>query len=397
MLAVDSKAQFDDSVTEYEFRTFSPFSTTSFNQSDEVRIGINQQDGLTLPSESYLHLRVSVTKTNGTEDDSLMISNNGMAFLFEEMRYELGGVVIDRTKNVGISSTLHNIVSLTPGEQERLENAGWYGYTNQKVGKKDISVCIPLKMMMGFFEDYNRVIVNQKQELIILLAPSFKNAIQKANATDTDTDFVVKIEKIYWRVPNIKVSDVDRLPLLQILEQDLILEMPFRSWELHEYPNLPKTDRHSWTIKTSSQLEKPRFVILAFQTNRKNVLGKCASLFDHCNVSDVKLYLNSQYYPYDNLKGDRALMYEMYARFQSSYYGKVQSNPILKRETFDSNPIFVIDCSKQSNSLKSGPVDVRIEFEATKDIPDKTSAYCLIIHDSLVEYRPLTGTVNRVI
>lgn len=33
-----------------------------------------------------------------------MIHQNGIAFLFDEIRYELGGYLMDRNRNVGITS-----------------------------------------------------------------------------------------------------------------------------------------------------------------------------------------------------------------------------------------------------------------------------------------------------
>jgi len=57
-------------------------------------------------------------------------------------------------------------------------------------------------------------------------------------------------------------------------------------------------------VKTSPALEKPRFVILGFQTNRQNKKNQKASQFDHAKFRDVKLYFNSQCYPYANLNLD---------------------------------------------------------------------------------------------
>lgn len=59
-------------------------------------------------------------------------------------------------------------------------------------------------------------------------------------------------------------------------------------------------------------------------------------------------------------------------------------------------PLFVIDCSKQDDTIKSGPIDVRIEFETDENIPNKTSTYCLISHDCHIVYTPLTGSVRRL-
>ena len=127
--------------------------------------------------------------------------------------------------------------------------------------------------------------------------------------------------------------------------------MAFRTWKLYEYPILPATSRHVWPIKTSNQLEKPRFILLAFQTNRKNQNNKNASRFDNCNIRNVKLFLNSQYYPYSDLnlnipEGQYSMLYSMFAKFQSSYYHK-DPKPMLDKQSFiDNVSIIIIDCSK---------------------------------------------------
>ncbi|WP_221935982.1 hypothetical protein, partial [Klebsiella pneumoniae] len=124
--------------------------------------------------------------------------------------------------------------------------------------------------------------------------------------------------------------------------------------------------------------------------------------FNHCNITNVKLFLNSQFFPYDNLnilftKNRYGVLYDMYARFQSSYYGRTNA-PLLSPEMFKTHaPIVVIDCSKQNESIKSSTVDIRIEFEAEGNIPAQTTAYCLILHDTIVTYTPLTGVVKRML
>ena len=93
-----------------------------------------------------------------------------------------------------------------------------------------------------------------------------------------------------------------------------------------------------------------------------------AGHFDHCNISNVKLFLNSQYYPYGNMNLDvnrnqYAILYDMYANFQNAYYGK-DAEPMLKKLEFLTYvPLIVIDCSKQNESLKNAPVDVRLKQE----------------------------------
>lgn len=42
-------------------------------------------------------------------------------------------------------------------------------------------------------------------------------------------------------------------------------------------------------------------------------------------------------------------------------------------------------------------MDVRIEFENKENVPPKTTAFCLIVHDRVIEYSPLTNVVRKII
>ncbi|CAG9817166.1 unnamed protein product [Phaedon cochleariae] len=147
-------------------------------------------------------------------------------------------------------------------------------------------------------------------------------------------------------------------------------------------------------------MEKPRFVIVGFQTNRKNYIQKNVSQFDHCKLTNMKLHLNSEVYPYDNLnlnfnKYQFSVICGMYARFQESYYYENSGEPCLTLSKFhDIAPLIVIDCSRQNESLKTGSMDIRLEFETNQNIPANTSAYCKILHDRSVRYNPLTNVMK---
>jgi hypothetical protein len=405
ILSVDSGPLFDDSVTRFEYHTHAPYASTRYGNNDEIRIPIQQQDVYTLPSESFLYIEGKLAKTSDAAAGELNVKlvNNAMAFLFEEIRYELAGVEVDRTKNVGITTTIKHMLSVNERDVTALSNAGWVAPDNNtlSVVNEDFNFCLPLKMLLGFAEDYTRIVMNVKQELILLRTSTDVNAV--VTTENTAANGTVELTKVCWKMPYVHVVNAYRLPLLRLMEKDRPLTMPFRSWELHEYPVLPVTNRQSWTVKTTSQLEKPRYVVLAFQTARKNDPTKHADEFDHCNVTNVRLFLNDKYYPYDNLNLDMdknrfALLYDMYVRFQNSYYHqRTVVDPLLSPVQFKTKaPLYVIDCSRQDESLKSSAVDVRLEFESGNNFPAHTTAFCLILHDSLVEYTPLTNTVRQI-
>ncbi|XP_026827657.1 uncharacterized protein LOC113562422 [Ooceraea biroi] len=304
------------------------------------------------------------------------LGNNCLAFMFDEIRYELDGVEIDRNKNVGITSTLKNYAMLSPDRALILTNAGW-DIAYQRVVEGDFNFCVPLNMLLGFCEDYKHVV-------------------------DAATQPRIDIFKIQWRMPHVLLDEVTKLSMLRTLESGRYLSMGFRSWDLYEYPLLQSTTKHSWAVKTAPQLEKPRYVIFALQTGRKNVPNEDITVFNDCKLINVKLYLNSECYPYDDMnldfdRGRSAILYEMYSRFRNAYYGCDCDETFLTTINFlIRGPFVVIDCSRQNESVKSATVDVRLEFNCKENVLDNTTAYCLIIHDRVVEYSPLTNVVRKI-
>lgn len=400
LLNVGENVYMDNSIVSLEYHTYQPYASNSLNHNDEIRIPIQTQNLITLPCQSFLIIEGKLLNNDKASKD-LHFVNNGVLFCFDEIRYSLGGTVIDRVRNPGITCTLKGYASFTPSDCSRLQNAGWSHLEHPKiVGENgDFNVCIPLDKILGFGEDFRKVILNTSQELILIRSNSDLNASITNVATEVPK---IIINKIIWKMPHLSLSDSEKLKMYDYLGNSEELNIPFRSWELHEYPLLQKTKQHTWTVKTSGQLEKPRYILFSFQEARKDTKGRDMSYFDPCALTNCKLYLNSEVYPYDNLNLDFdnkkcAILYEMYARFQESYYYKPKGEPCFTPlNYFQIAPIVVIDCSRQNENLKNGAVDIRLEFETSKNIPDNTSAYCLILHDKLVKYNPLTNTVRII-
>jgi len=57
----------------------------------------------------------------------------------------------------------------------------------------------------------------------------------------------------------------------------------------------------------------------------------------------------------------------------------------------------VVDLSYQNESLKTGPIYVRIPVELRTQRHKNAKAYCILIHGRLVEYNPLYGLEHVVV
>jgi len=395
ILNIKGEPIFDDRIIKMETHTYNPYANTTFGHSDEIRIPIQQQDLYTLPCESFLYIEGRLTSKNA---NTSVLGMNCVGYMFDEIRYELNGVEVERSRNAGMTSMMKIYVSLSEINIRNLLYAGFSYGDRIEIFDGYFNFCVPLNVLLGFCEDYKRVIVNARQELILIRARNDNNRL----VADPATEPKLELFKVQWRMPHDMLNEVNKLSMLRTLQSGRYLSMSFRSWDLYEYPLLPSTTKHSWAVKTATQLEKPRYVIFALQTNRKNIMRADKRYLDTNKITNVKLYLNSEFYPYDDLnldfgKGKYALLYDMYTRFRPSYYRHDKyMEPLFDITTFRSYAIAVIDCSRQNESIKSATVDVRLEFELKENAPANTTAYCLIIHDRVVEYSPLTNVVRKI-
>ncbi|XP_015376844.1 PREDICTED: uncharacterized protein LOC107171129 [Diuraphis noxia] len=178
---------------------------------------------------------------------------------------------------------------------------------------KKFAGCIPLKQLFGFCEDYKKILLNCNQQIILNFklnrSSTDSDALYVSETTANDNieklkKVVIELCKIFWKMPVIRVSDKEKIKLLKVLDSRKQLSCAFRNWDLCEYPVLPQNTSHSWTVKSSSLLEKPRFALIGFQTDRTNNLFNPSGRFDHCYLKNLKIHLNSEVYPYEDFRSD---------------------------------------------------------------------------------------------
>ncbi|KAL6258275.1 hypothetical protein P5V15_010216 [Pogonomyrmex californicus] len=109
-----------------------PFVNITFGYSDEIRL--QQQDLYTLP---FLYVKGKLTKNRVVDGSDVVLGNIFVAYMFDEIRYELDGVEIDRNRNMGITSTLKHYVTTSSDRSVILRNAGWDTRTMRMDIKRD--------------------------------------------------------------------------------------------------------------------------------------------------------------------------------------------------------------------------------------------------------------------
>lgn len=405
ILSIGTLAVHDDTIIRKEFYPYAPYTTT-FNESDEIRIAIQSQDSYLLPCESYIWMQIAATTEGETvaNDPEIKFVHNFASFLFSDARYELNGIEIDRVRDVGRSSTMKLAIA------SRTSNLnGYYSVCKSMENTsprnnvvKVYDIVIPLNVWFGFCDDYRKIVLNCKHELILNRARSSLNCTRGGADRANSAKVSIALRKIQWKMPHITLSDSVKLGMLNYLSKNRKIGIQHRSMDLVEYPRLPETTSHMWSVKTVSHANRPRYVVVGLQTNRNDQKTPDATHFDTCNISEVRLHMNSQTYPYNMNEvnvgsAQYAELYHAYVSIQSSYYNNTETTNFfnISFANFQDRTLFAFDTSRADESLIDSSVDIRVEIKTRFNIAPNTAAYCLIIYDNEFRYSPFDGLVVR--
>ena len=141
--------------------------------------------------------------------------------------------------------------------------------------------------------------------------------------------------------------------------------------------------------------EKPRWIIVGFQTEKGGDQTRNPAVFDHVNLKNMYVMLNSRRYPavdnnlsFANQQYSRA--YGDASMFGVRYFGMdelITRSNISAIDYKSLYPLFVFDVSKQSEKLKTSVVDVQIRAVFNQAVPAGTGACAVVISDKLLTFQ----------
>lgn len=399
MFNIFRKPTFDESIRKAEYRTYVPF-IKSFNCSDIVEFSINQVDSFFAMSETLLGIKGSLEIHGAGE---VKLANNVGAFLFDACTYSESAREMETVRDPGIVSAVRAMTCYSQEDSNHMVMAGW-NYPKDPIlnaSDKSFSLQIPLKHIFNIFNDYP-LITCGRQTIRLVRARNDNDCVIINEKSGSSTTVKINITNIELKVKHIFPNDDIKLELMKSIQKDQPIVIPFRKWELHELPAITKgAKREVWAIKASTSVERPRYVIVFFQTDKRDKSTADPTLFDNADVQSIRLSLNGEYWPNERMqldfgKTDYNEAYFNYTEFFPSYMNSTQKRPLLDISSFKKRALFVIDCSKQEESMKASTVDVKLDIEANIGFPENTKVYCIIIHDCVMEYFPLTEIVKSL-
>ena len=413
----------DESIRSYQYYQYSPITGTNLNNSGEIRMTIESQDEFFHPHSSYLLFTGRLVKAAGgayADTELASLTNNGIMYLFSNIRYELSGHEIESINYPGTATTIQGLLKYSDDFSKSqgmnmcwIKDTGAAADANNKgfiarhayIVKKptpngEFSFAVSLSHIFGFCEDYDKVVYGMKH-MLTLVRTSDDDAIFRAVHTSAAAGKVV-LDNVSWYMPRVFPSDSQKLMLYKIIENKPTLNVGFRMRQCDTI-TVSESTSFTWRLSVRSAPERPRHVIIALQTDKGNDQEKNAAIFDHCGVKNMHVILNSDRYPTDDYNAsfttqNISRFYKDAADFISAYSGVYNTQCNISPDDYTTLfPIFVFDVSKQSERLKTGIVDVTVKMEFSAAVAAKTQAYAVVLCDRIIKFQGDGSRMNVVI
>ena len=423
ILQITEDIPVDDSIYDYEYKEYNPITGTDFNRGSIV-ITIESQDIYTHPAESFLNIEGQLLLgANGryVDDDKVALINNGIMYLFSDVRYHLASHEIEVLQNPGHATTMLGLLKYpddftksqglnqvwAPDTGEGTPIDGNEGFKKRREyifnmvagddNKGKFNFKIPLKHFLGFCEDYKKILYGMQQRLTLTRTGN-NNAIFKGQNAANNADLAdgsIKINKISWFMPHVIPSDAYRLQLDKIIEKKEKIPVGYRMLQCDNLAVPPGIGTFTWRLGVKSSPDIPRFIIVGFQTDKSNNQTTNPAIFNDCEVRNIYVTLNAKRYPDTDYENDFTVnkfsrIYGDAALFRKTFYNMDELisnssiNPINYKKLY---PLFVFDVTKQSEKLKTSVSDIHIKASFNGDNPQVgTIAYAVIISDRLFHF-----------
>lgn len=162
---------------------------------------------------------------------------------------------------------------------------------------------IPLTHTFGFAE-YKKVIYGLEHTLTLTRGSDSQTLHRNNTAVDGNINFA----NISWYLSQIQMTPDYLTEMRSLIERKETIPLAFRA-RTSEQTILTQTPNYTWRLSVTGGVEKPRWIIIGFQTAKINTQQENPTVFDHLNLKNAYVTLISERYP-------------MLARYYDKFYPK---------------------------------------------------------------------------
>ena len=132
---------------------------------------------------------------------------------------------------------------------------------------------------MIFCEDYDKIVYGLKHNLT-LVRKTEDDAICRGAASVAGK---VSLDKISWFMPFVIPADAEKFCIYKKIESTVKAPLAYRTRQC-DMLSVPESTSFTGRMSVKTAPEKPRFIIVGFQTAKDGDQTKNPSTFDHVNL-----------------------------------------------------------------------------------------------------------------
>ena len=331
--------------------------------------------------DSYLEIVFVVSDESGgvfANTANIRLVNFGMMALFSSVKLETsGGRTIEYVDHCHPNLLMYKLLTSADDEYESgfVRNQG--NRDSQLKGdhiaaeRGHMYMMIKMRDLFGFVNDLEKFIYCLGFKLI-LKRNNNDRVLFRVNA---DADAVgnvanIDIRGISWCVPGIDPSNDNRIIVQKGLSKKNNVLFSYYERKTF-YRNVPKATNFLFDLGLESGMERPQYLIVAFEKNNVYEQTHDASTFDIMNVTECYCKIGSEFYPEDRVNincgtNNYSEAFKEIVSFNKDYNGLPHNiKPYINHRTFKSNHrIYVFDTRYQSDHIGPQPIQLNFKFSA---------------------------------
>lgn len=394
---------FDDSVIRAEFKHFSPLSKMNFNvPNKKTTFLIEYNENFASKNfEFYISGEYKkATNSDYTANSTVKLIDNFIPHLFSFVEVKKHNKIIDEVDYPGITSTMKHYVTYTKDHNSAAEAAG--SLSNYSGGGKFYTLGKLADFGLGFFEDLNIPIFKGGFE-INFTRNTDNDALYRWKSDSTQTipdEGKIIITNFYIRVPIIEYEDNAKIQLLKSLGDSNAYDFEYKTWQCVQHKNVSGKTLNFDITNVYRNFNSPVFAMITFQTDKSNNQLANPSEFDHKFVRNIYVEVNGKRYPeeltdLDFENDDYLIAFNMFRDYRR-VFKRDDYNLLTPREFKAHKSIFVIDLSKQPDSISNSKSNIVLHVDFSKNVDSSTgTSEGTVCYVNIVSYKRLRYDMFR--
>ena len=403
---------FDNSIIKRDFLKVYHQQGAQLNDADQnIEFIFGENTNFHQIGNAYLEFDITVGAENAADafvDDSpIRLTNNGLAYAFQEARLSTSTTDLEHNKYVGQISTIMRVIYSRDGDLlSQFVNLNEEIAANEAATPDNIRSTSLNKMLITNHEDANRGIIKAQLSLkhIFGFCKSFKKVTKNlgfriifktANLQNNiyttiaaATQFIVTNNSLYLFALFLIPTTETQLMFNESIQNNY--RIFFDEWYTER--RIVTDQIFQVDIGSAQSVNSPKYLICAHPTEAKSALPNKRndiSRFDNINVRKYFIEIDGQRYPRDSVltnyaQNDSIDQYRDIKLFYKEYVGEELLNPFVSYTDMKNKyPIQVIGLRYQADHITPEKIQLFEEYRAD---PANARLYVILIRRREIEF-----------